>query len=62
MMYRFIMAKSISDVNIACYKVAVSILEILIKGSIFLKNRHFIIQKRFNKLIYDINTITKYGT
>ena len=30
--------------------------------SIFLKNRHFIIQKRFNKLIYGINTIIKCGT
>ena len=27
-----------------------------IKGSIFHKNRHFIIQERFNKLIYVINT------
>ena len=26
-----------------------------IKGSIFLKSRHFIIQERFNKLIYGIN-------
>ena len=33
-----------------------------IKGSIFLKNRHFIIQERFNKLIYCINTIIKWGT
>ena len=32
------------------------------KGSIFLKNRHFIIQERFNKLIYGINTIIKCGT
>ena len=30
-----------------------------IKSSIFLKNRHFIIQERFNKLIYGINTIIK---
>ena len=29
----------------------------LLKGSIFLKNGHFIIQERFNKLIYVINTI-----
>ena len=29
----------------------------LIKGSIFLKNRHFIIQESFNKLIYGINTM-----
>ena len=27
------------------------------KGAIVLKNRHFIIQKRFNKLIHGINTI-----
>ena len=32
------------------------------KGSIFLKNRHFIIQKRFNKLIYGINAIIKCVT
>ena len=31
---------------------------IYIKGSIFLKNRHFILQERLNKLIYGINTIT----
>ena len=34
----------------------------LLKDSIFLKNRHFIIQERFNKLIYGIDTITKCGT
>ena len=33
-----------------------------LKGSIFLKNTHIIIQERFNKLIYGINTITKCGT
>ena len=33
----------------------------LIKGLIFLKNRHFFIQERFDKLIYGINTIIKYG-
>ena len=33
----------------------------LLKGSIFLKNRHFIIQELFNKLIYGINTIIKCG-
>ena len=32
-----------------------------IKGSIFLKNRHFIIQERFHKLVYGINTIIKCG-
>ena len=30
-------------------------------GSIFIKNRHFIIQERFDKLIYGINTIIKCG-
>ena len=34
----------------------------IVKGSIFLKNRHFIIQERFNKLIYGITTTMKYGT
>ena len=33
-----------------------------VKGSIFLKNSHFIIQKRLNKLIYGINTIIKRDT
>ena len=33
-----------------------------VKGSIFIKNRHFIIQERFNKLLYGINTIIKCGT
>ena len=28
-----------------------------VNGSIFLKNRHFIIHERFDKLIYGINTI-----
>ena len=35
--------------------------DIFFKGSIFLKNRHFIIQERVNKLINDINTIIKCG-
>ena len=26
------------------------------------KNRHFIIQERFNKLIYGVNTVIKCGT
>ena len=34
----------------------------VVKGSIFLKNRHFIIQERFNKLICGINTIIKFGS
>ena len=34
-------------------------LHCLLKGSTFLKNRHFIIQGKFNKLIYSINTIIK---
>ena len=33
-----------------------------VKGSIVLKNRHFIIWESFNKLIYGINTIIKCGT
>ena len=37
------------------------IIDKLIKGSIFLKNGHFIIQERFDKLIYGINTIIKCG-
>ena len=32
------------------------------KGSMFLKNAFFIIQERFNKLIYGIFTILKCGT
>ena len=39
-----------------------AIILIIFKGSIFLKNRHFIIQGGFNKLIYGINTIIKCGT
>ena len=35
---------------------------LLLKSSTFLKNRHFIIQERFNKLMYGINTIIKCGT
>ena len=34
--------------------------DLTLKGSIFLKNRHFIIQERFHKLIYG-NTIIKCG-
>ena len=33
----------------------------LFKGSIFLKNRHFLIQERFDKLLYSKNTIIKCG-
>ena len=62
------------------YKIVENLLGISssLKGSIFLKNRHFIIQERFNKLIYGIrhfiiqerfnkliygiNTIIKCGT
>ena len=32
------------------------------ESSIFLKNIIFIFHERFNKLIYDINTIIKCGT
>ena len=38
------------------------LLLILPKGCIFLKNRHFVIQERFEKLTYGINTIIKCGT
>ena len=40
---------------------SLQILDKTFKGSIFLKNRHFITQERFNKLIYGINTIIKCG-
>ena len=40
----------------------VRILKSFIKGSISLKNRHFVVQERFNKLIHGINTIKKCGT
>ena len=33
-----------------------------LKGSISLKNRHFIVQEKLNKLIHGINTIIKCGT
>ena len=33
-----------------------------VKGSIFLKHRHFLYPERFNKLIYGINTIIKCCT
>ena len=39
-----------------------NISECRIKGSMFLKNRHFIFQERVNKLLYGINTIIKCGT
>ena len=32
-----------------------------IKGSIFPKNSHFIIQERVNGLVYGINTVIKCG-
>ena len=34
----------------------------LLKATYSSKRRHFIIQERFNKLIYGINTIIKCGT
>ena len=38
-------------------------IELSLPPLIFLKNRHFIIQESFNKLIYDINTLViKCGT
>ena len=33
-----------------------------VKGFRYFKTIHFIIKERFNKLIYGINTIIKYGT
>ena len=33
----------------------------IVKGPIFVKKRHFLIQERFIKLIYSINTIIKCG-
>ena len=33
----------------------------IFKGSIFLKNSHFLFHERFNKLIYGTNTIIKCG-
>ena len=35
--------------------------DVLLKGSVFFKNRHFIIEERLDKVIYDVNTITKCG-
>ena len=46
-------------------KLGLSIVLILInmvKGSIFLRNIHFITQERFNILIYGINKVIKSGT
>ena len=34
----------------------------VVKGSIFLKNRHFIIQESFNQMTYGISIIIKCGT
>ena len=54
------------SVKLICTKALESLLQsrsvYTIKGSIFLKNRHFIIQERVNKLIYSINTIIKCST
>ena len=47
--------------NTAILIIDVSVLYLALEGSIYLKNRHFFIQERFNKLIYGINTIIKYG-
>ena len=45
-----------------CSWTASIIIFVMLKGPIFLKNRHFFfIQERFNKLIYGINTIIKCG-
>ena len=42
-------------------RIQLYVLWIVLKGSIILKNRHFITQERFDKLIYGINTIMIYG-
>ena len=42
--------------NALCF-IAISVFE----DSIFLKNRHFFIQERFDKLLYSINMIIKCG-
>ena len=47
--------------DISQYSTTNKQLKITFKGSIFLKNRHFIIQERINKLIYGINTIINCG-
>ena len=35
--------------------------KLTIKGTVFIKNRHFFIQEKFNKLMYGINTVIKCG-
>ena len=44
--------------DLSCCK---TVLHLTLKGSIFLKNRYFIIQEKFDKLIYGIYTIIKCG-
>ena len=47
---------------VVCFKVYRAANQSLFKDSIFLKNIHFIIQERFVKSIYGINTIIKCST
>ena len=58
-----------NDIIIRCTTLCLNAFMGILKGSISLKNRHFIIQERFNiliysinKLIHGINTIIKCGT
>ena len=45
-----------------CSDVVTTFLRRVCLLGMFLKNRHFIIQERYDKLIYGINTIIKCGT
>ena len=50
-----------SSVALLLMSVYIYIISLSLKGSIFFENRHFIIKERFNKLIYCIHTIIKWG-
>ena len=57
-----ILQNQLRDGRIRPTSVIVEKKKLKVKGSIFLKNRHFFfIKERFNKSIYSINTIIKYG-
>ena len=47
---------------VICFKFKMITMNIDLKAPYSSKNRHFIIQERFNKLIYGINAIIKCGT
>ena len=54
--------KSFDKVGLSMGSISDSLhLEYLIKGSIFLKNRHFIIQDGLNELVFGISAIIKCG-